>query len=129
VKIQFAVALICSFMAASCTPAVPDDPPLGMVLAQDGVRQANSKLDVSFGRAEKGAVEAVVKLLGEYSWDRTRVRGCGIVVDWLIGFEMTFVDGAFSGWAAKPGRIDTGGQTYQTLPDGRIGAGVTCQRG
>ena len=118
--------LLLALIATGCTPAVPEDPPLGMVLAPDGVRQADSPLEVGFGRAEKGAVDAVVKLLGEYAWERSRVWGCGIAVDWLIGFRMIFVDGAFAGWTAEPGRIDTGGRTFQTLPNGRIGAGVTC---
>ena len=119
--------ILSSAFLMGCTADVVADPPLGMVLAPDGVRQANSNLGVSFGRDENGAVAAVVKLLGEYSWDRKTVENCGVTVDWRIGFQMIFVDGDFRGWTARPGRIDTGGQIYRSLPDGRIGAGVTCQ--
>jgi hypothetical protein len=106
---------------------MPEDPPLGMVLDGGGLRPATGDLRVDFGREQTGAVEAATKLIGEYPSRQTRLLLCGVAVDWALGFRMIFKNGDFVGWTAVPGRFGTGGGTYETQPDGRIGAGETCQ--
>ena len=122
-------ALLSTMIATGCAPNAPEPSALGMVLAPDGVRPVGSPLEVGFGRAEAGAVAAVGKLLGEPPGARSQVGDCGMAVDWRAGFRMIFVGGAFAGWTAEPGRFDTGGRTFRTLPNGRIGAGETCVLG
>ncbi|MCP3970667.1 MAG: hypothetical protein GY717_10210 [Rhodobacteraceae bacterium] len=114
---------------AACTPQVPKSPPLGLVLAPDGLRPETSDLEVGFGRARQGATDAATRILGEQPSRQEQLVLCGVAVDWASGLRMIFVNGAFRGWTAPPGRYTTMGGPYGPGPDGRIGAGETCRDG
>ena len=121
-------ALISAVFLLGCTPEVPDDPPLGLVLARSGVLSESGSAKVDFGQSEKAAVAGVTRLLGAYPSRRDRIWFCGVSVEWAIGFQMLFVNGAFVGWTAVEGRFDPGNGAYETNQRGRLMAGETCKR-
>ncbi len=95
---------------------------MDLLLASDGVRHGPSGLHVDFGRAEVGAVAAVSKILGAEPYVEVPVSGCGTVVSWAVGLDLTFRDGDFVGWRAEPGRFGTVGPKSQ----GASSAGAVC---
>lgn len=97
VRIAGAFALLAGCVAAP--------PPLGIVPAETGIDVPGSTLEIGFGRAAPGAVDAVSRLIGSDPLQSVGPPGCR-VVRWRDGFELHARNGAFTGW--RDARARTG---------------------
>ena len=118
--------LIIGFLAA-CQPEPLKPAAPGLRLDNTGLRPVQSDLRVDFWRAQKGVISAVSKLLGTTPSSQSSVPGCGTVVVWADQLELTFIDGNFIGWAAKPALFDTSAAQPDTRSDGWLTKGKACQ--
>ena len=97
-------AIALTLLAAGCAaPAAV--PPLSagpdpLRPGAGGIEVAGTGLEIGFGRAEEGAVEAVSRLIGPPG-SRRPCGPDGAVVAWPTGLAMHFARGDFAGWEAE----------------------------
>lgn len=84
-------------MASRETPAIQ--------LTETGLGPAGSPLQIDFGRAQQGVLDAVTALQGEGPRAATLQRECGagpvFVANWDNGLTLNFMDNKFLGWVVQ----------------------------
>ncbi|MBT0957721.1 hypothetical protein IV417_09995 [Alphaproteobacteria bacterium KMM 3653] len=107
---------------AGCQPPLTEDEkakdrPLGYELRSTGIGVPASALEVSFGRVQPSALNAIEKLAGHHD-EMTYDAACGAeIYHFRDGLTVTIRQGSFDGWTLKPG----------TRPEaGLRRAGVNC---
>ncbi|MEM0948388.1 MAG: hypothetical protein AAGK37_13350 [Pseudomonadota bacterium] len=97
---------------AACAPSPQSVAPGPLVPTADGFDVGGTGLEIGFGRAEAGAIEAATKLLGRPPADRISKGRCSRA-SWSDGLTMYFINGAFAGWADPTAR---GGSAVAGVP-------------
>ena len=86
---------------SGCMPAPV--PAVAYAPAAQGLVVSGTGLEVSFGRAQPGALAAIEKLAGPVT-DLSDVAGCGTVATHRDGSQSIYRNGVFVGWRDDSGR-------------------------
>ncbi len=74
-------------------------------VTESGLGPAGSPLQIDFGRAQQGVLDAVTALQGEGPRDARLMQECGAgpvyIARWDNGLSLNFMDGRFLGWVAQ----------------------------
>ncbi|MFV0360018.1 hypothetical protein [Tropicimonas sp.] len=111
VAIACTVALGMAVLSA-CAPSGKSAGPSGdLILKPDGLGVAGTGLEIGFGRAQAGAVQAVTRVLGEPPGGSGSLPACSggslATVNWAGGFSLAFRNGDLRGWHSGAGRVAT----------------------
>ncbi len=96
--------LISVVFLAGCAAQSAAPPAVGLVPDAGGLQPNGTSLRIDFGRDMAGVITAVTRLKQDAPKPLYEVPGCGVVLVWRDGLQLTFVEGDFRGWTLGESR-------------------------